>query len=660
MFFAIISFMIKIIAIIISIFLFFGCSRKNPTILTYMQSTSSLVKDIKPMEVKIQNYKHRLFMPWGIKHMSISKNIASWANNVYSSYGKYYAENTLLWDKDEVKKIINNTNFNAYNTKNLYAITTKNTQVRNLPTNKPFFRKTTLAGEGFPFDYMQNSRLHVNTPLFISHYSKDGAWAFVQNTLSSGWLPTDSFVLLDAKQRVQFINNKKITIINDNIPIYSNTQRYIIHIKLGAIFPYVGEDDDFYNSYMYINTFTSFGKKLYVRIPKKYSHTLPLDFNKKNILHVSSQLLGEKYGWGGYLLNRDCSSMTKDYLSTFGLWVPRNSAGQKNSGDYLSFKGMNNEEKEKMIIKSGIAFLSLIYLHGHIMLYAGELENKAMVMHNMWGVKTDVNGKEGRAIVGKAVISDLYLGQNIKNVKKDTLLIDRVEGIVIKPGIKTFVVNKFVKAYLGIFKIKNNIIYFDDNTTMIYDNHIKKTFEEKLKNPSVKDMISIKYHAFADIKAPNINDDSGRFRNDELLKKLYGKDKKSIEKNLINLKWVDGSIILFNKKQNAAKKLEKVIIELKKLPTRYMKYIQNIAGTYVYRYIAGTSRLSTHSYGIGIDINIKESNYWKWDKDKIFKNKIPKEIIDIFERYGFIWGGRWYHYDTMHFEYRPELFDSID
>src|SRR5262245_1812136 len=26
-----------------------------------------------------------------------------------------------------------------------------------------------------------------------------------------------------------------------------------------------------------------------------------------------------------------------------------------------------------------------------------------------------------------------------------------------------------------------------------------------------------------------------------------------------------------------------------------------------------------------------------------------------FEKYGFIWGGHWYHYDTMHFEYRPEL-----
>ena len=33
----------------------------------------------------------------------------------------------------------------------------------------------------------------------------------------------------------------------------------------------------------------------------------------------------------------------------------------------------------------------------------------------------------------------------------------------------------------------------------------------------------------------------------------------------------------------------------------------------------------------------------------------PWEIVAAFEAQGFIWGGKWYHYDIMHFEYRPEL-----
>ena len=64
----------------------------------------------------------------------------------------------------------------------------------------------------------------------------------------------------------------------------------------------------------------------------------------------------------------------------------------------------------------------------------------------------------------------------------------------------------------------------------------------------------------------------------------------------------------------------------------------------------------------GSSQNTSYSNYWLWsnpkcsETDKIrYVNRIPKEIVKVFEKYGFIWGGRWYHYDTMHFEYRPEF-----
>ena len=41
--------------------------------------------------------------------------------------------------------------------------------------------------------------------------------------------------------------------------------------------------------------------------------------------------------------------------------------------------------------------------------------------------------------------------------------------------------------------------------------------------------------------------------------------------------------------------------------------------------------------------------------EPVWKNQMPAAIIRVFEKHGFIWGGYWYHFDTMHFEYRPEL-----
>ena len=85
-----------------------------------------------------------------------------------------------------------------------------------------------------------------------------------------------------------------------------------------------------------------------------------------------------------------------------------------------------------------------------------------------------------------------------------------------------------------------------------------------------------------------------------------------------------------------------------------------VAGTYACRVIAGTERRSTHGYGIAIDLALKHAHYWRWSKPDAtgvysWRNDIPEEIVRVFEKHGFIWGGRWYHYDTMHFEYRPEL-----
>jgi hypothetical protein len=79
--------------------------------------------------------------------------------------------------------------------------------------------------------------------------------------------------------------------------------------------------------------------------------------------------------------------------------------------------------------------------------------------------------------------------------------------------------------------------------------------------------------------------------------------------------------------------------------------------------------LSNHSYGIAIDFKLPAAlhKYWQWDgckenqtcafPTKIVQDENLQKVVSIFEKNGFIWGGKWYHYDSVHFEYRPELLE---
>jgi hypothetical protein len=49
-----------------------------------------------------------------------------------------------------------------------------------------------------------------------------------------------------------------------------------------------------------------------------------------------------------------------------------------------------------------------------------------------------------------------------------------------------------------------------------------------------------------------------------------------------------------------------------------------------------------------------KSDWWTVPYNRRFHP--PEAVIKAFEAYGFVWGGKWMYYDTMHFEYRPEIF----
>lgn len=165
---------------------------------------------------------------------------------------------------------------------------------------------------------------------------------------------------------------------------------------------------------------------------------------------------------------------------------------------------------------------------------------------------------------------------------------------------------------------------------------------------------------------PKARDELRGSRYQKLFLSLYGNHQKAIENNLAWVRWVDGSHVEFNTKYGAALALQKVVSGLSRLlriHPEFKKYLrQPLGGSYEWRRIADQKNLSMHAFGVAIDINTNYSDYWLWEAgpDQIphYRNRIPPEIVEVFERNGFIWGGKWYHYDTMHFEFRPELIIS--
>jgi hypothetical protein len=92
-----------------------------------------------------------------------------------------------------------------------------------------------------------------------------------------------------------------------------------------------------------------------------------------------------------------------------------------------------------------------------------------------------------------------------------------------------------------------------------------------------------------------------------------------------------------------------------------------------WRSIVDTQSRSYHAYGAALDFLPKNlggrETYWIWASRRKsewwtipYEQRYhpPQAVIKAFESYGFVWGGKWLYFDTMHFEYRPEIFILSD
>lgn len=217
-----------------------------------------------------------------------------------------------------------------------------------------------------------------------------------------------------------------------------------------------------------------------------------------------------------------------------------------------------------------------------------------------------------------------------------------------------------VRAYPDfIARHDGTTLYLKDGRKFaISDGRTNKTFDAMIEHADIDDMFYAPYVAGETAAAPGTNIDPGRVRFEPLFNAMYGDcDKGEVQPKMRNIAWLPkhgGGRVSITTANGVDKALEAVSAELDALPDRFLKYLIPNSGTYNCRKIAGSSARSVHAWGAAIDINSAASDYWRWSKGG-WHNRIPVEIARVFEKHGFIWGGRWWHYDTMHFEYRPEL-----
>ena len=202
-----------------------------------------------------------------------------------------------------------------------------------------------------------------------------------------------------------------------------------------------------------------------------------------------------------------------------------------------------------------------------------------------------------------------------------------------------------------------------DGTAMpLSDGRKNRTFVELLRQASLIDQLRLPYPRGPLARPPAVDADPGRFRNRAFFTKMYGDcTKGGVTPHLTSVVWLPktwGHSIRITAINHVDRQLRAVSNEIDALPDKIKRAAYPIAGTYKCRTIADTGEPSPHGYGIAIDLNLAFSDYWFWRPHSgaiRYRYRMPAEIVAIFEKHGFIWGGKWYHFDTMHFEYRPEL-----
>jgi hypothetical protein len=425
-----------------------GCSGSRPGIADLQRYPQDLTAYLRPETEALPlvspethsalnaDYDARFFSPWHAPAATLLAAEVFWGVAAYGGE-QGYGENLQPFSPQEWSGLVAAQRMETYPSLARPAITVRNTSFRVFPTHRPFFRSLARPGEGYPFDYFQHSAVWIGTPLLVTHRSVDGAWFFAEAGFVYGWLPAEDIGWAGKKIRTSYETGRYAAILADEVSLQDETDRFLTHAHIGAVFPAMAGSDRDLRLLVPVRDADGEAVIRRVRVAAHQAELKPLPLTPAGLARIANTMLGQPYGWGGFLENRDCSATLRDLFTPFGLWLPRNSRAQATlAGTLLDLAEKTPDRKRSILLEKGIPFYTLVWLPSHIGLYLGSdaASGEPLLLHNLWGVRTvSWTGREGRALVGRLAVTSLHPGEERRDVPRNGFY-GRVLGISVLPG----------------------------------------------------------------------------------------------------------------------------------------------------------------------------------------------------------------------------------
>lgn len=373
------------------------------------------------------DFLRRFFAPWHRDKALIAKKDAYWPLPHFQK-SPIYGENTRQRNPQWFERMRRLARPDEYPSMAQPGVTLETTSMRGLPTVEPAFHDFDEAGEGYPFDYNQTTRIPAGTPILITHESADGRYVLAESRISFGWIPARDVAAVDAPFMNAYEAESMAAFVKDRIALRDMLGQYRLTADIGTVLPMYGHPGEYPLTVLVpVGMPDGYAALIPARVPEKAAVNQPLAPTPKNFAKVANGMLGRPYGWGGMYEDRDCSALTMDLMTPFGIYLPRNSGQQARFGQFTAMDAMDAQSKKLFIANAGVPFLTLVRSPGHIMLYVGNWHGEPAIMHAMWGVKMHGSGRQGRVVVGEAVITTLDPGGELPGIK--TRLIDAITGM---------------------------------------------------------------------------------------------------------------------------------------------------------------------------------------------------------------------------------------